>query len=63
MSKVVYLQTRRTVRHPAIMFLANDWRRTVNDAVALRKLLRDYREFRALGLTRKAAYFMARIAL
>lgn len=63
MNKVVYLHPRRAVRHPAIEFVVNDWRRTVHDAVALRKLVRDYREFRALGLTRKSAFFMARIAL
>lgn len=61
MSNVVYL--RRPKRHPVIEFLANDWRRTVNDFLALRKLARDYREFRALGMSRRAAFFMARVAL
>lgn len=61
MNNVVYLQPRR--RHPAIEFMVNDWRRTVHDFQARRKLVRDYREFRALGLTRRAAWFMARIAL
>lgn len=63
MNKVVYLQTRRPLRTPAIEFVVNDWQRTVNDASALCKLMRDYREFRALGLSRRAAFFMARIAL